>query len=64
MINIGFIGAGNMGTAIMKGIASSSLGEKVKLFAFDPCAEKIQALKEYGLLAGTGLLLLKTPAGR
>ena len=49
MINIGFIGAGNMGTAILKGIASSSLGEKIKLFAFDPCAEKVLALKEYGI---------------
>ena len=32
-INVGFIGAGNMGTAIMKGIKSSSLGGSINLFA-------------------------------
>ena len=32
-INIGFIGAGNMGAAIMKGIAGSSVAEKVQLYA-------------------------------
>ncbi|MDE6789239.1 MAG: NAD(P)-binding domain-containing protein, partial [Ruminococcus sp.] len=35
-INIGFIGAGNMGTAIMKGISSNSVGENIRLFAYDP----------------------------
>ena len=47
MNNIGFIGAGNMGTAIMKGISTSSLGEKVQLHAFDPSTEKVNALSEY-----------------
>ena len=47
MINIGFIGAGNMGTAIMKGISTSSLGAEINLYAFDPCAEKVAALAEY-----------------
>ena len=51
MVNIGFIGAGNMGTAIMKGIASSSLSSEVSLYAFDPCIEKVQALKEYNISA-------------
>ncbi|WP_019678810.1 pyrroline-5-carboxylate reductase [Ruminococcus flavefaciens] len=49
MVNIGFIGAGNMGTAIMKGISTSSLGKDVKLSAFDPSTEKVKALEEYGV---------------
>lgn len=52
-INIGFIGAGNMGTAIMKGIAGSSLGNNIRLFAFDPCAEKLESLREFGVLPCT-----------
>lgn len=48
-INIGFIGAGNMGTAIMKGISASSVGENISLFAFDPDTAKVEALSEYGV---------------
>ena len=48
-VNIGFIGAGNMGTAILKGIAGSSLAEKVSLYAYDPDETKIDALKSYGV---------------
>ncbi len=51
MDNIGFIGAGNMGTAIMKGISSSRLGKNINLFAFDPSTEKVNALSEYGVAA-------------
>ena len=47
--SIGFIGAGNMGTAIMKGIASSSLSDKITLFTFDPDASKVEALSKYGV---------------
>lgn len=48
-IKIGFIGAGNMGTAIMKGIASSCVGENTELFAFDPDSEKVRGLAEFGV---------------
>ena len=51
MNSIGFIGAGNMGTAIMKGISKSSIGAEVKIFAFDPCKEKVDALAEFGVKA-------------
>ena len=51
MFNIGFIGAGNMGTAIMKGISSSSIGKDVALSAFDPCTEKVQSLSRYNVSA-------------
>lgn len=51
MANIGFIGAGNMGSAIMKGISSSSLGNETSLFAFDPSTDKVQALADYGVSA-------------
>lgn len=46
---IGFIGAGNMGAAILKGIAGSSFADKVSLYAADPDTAKIEALKEYGV---------------
>ncbi|NLZ46489.1 MAG: NAD(P)-binding domain-containing protein, partial [Clostridiales bacterium] len=58
MINVGFIGAGNMGFAIMKGIAESEFGNSIsmhafsptiKLFAFDPDSEKIKKLAQYGI---------------
>ena len=39
MINVGFIGAGNMGYAIMKGICGSSMGTDIGLYAFDPSQE-------------------------
>ncbi|MBR5682199.1 MAG: pyrroline-5-carboxylate reductase [Ruminococcus sp.] len=51
MANIGFIGAGNMGTAIMKGISTSSLGKDIDLFAFDPSTEKVEALSRYNVTA-------------
>ena len=39
MTKLGFIGAGNMGSAIMKGIASGTLGAEV--YAYDKDAEKL-----------------------
>lgn len=48
-INIGFIGAGNMGAAIMKGIAGSPAAEKIQLYAYDPDKTKTAALSEYGV---------------
>ncbi|MBQ9808449.1 MAG: pyrroline-5-carboxylate reductase [Ruminococcus sp.] len=48
-VNIGFIGAGNMGSAIMKGIAGSSASENIDLYAFDPDSAKLAALAESGV---------------
>lgn len=39
MTNVGFIGAGNMGFAIMNGIAGSEMAGDIKLYAYD-CFEK------------------------
>ncbi len=50
-INIGFIGAGNMGFAIMRGIAGSSLGETVQLSAYDPISASLERLAQYGVSA-------------
>ncbi|MBR6394683.1 MAG: pyrroline-5-carboxylate reductase [Ruminococcus sp.] len=50
-VNIGFIGAGNMGSAIMKGIAGSSASENIALFAFDPDTSKLEALAASGVKA-------------
>lgn len=49
MTNIGFIGAGNMGAAIMKGISASSIGKETGLFSYDPDTAKLSALKEYNV---------------
>lgn len=50
-VKIGFLGAGNMGTAIMKGIAGSPLAAQIELYAYDRMAEKIAALAEIGVTA-------------
>lgn len=49
MTNIGFIGAGNMGTAIMKGILGSKLSSSISLFTTDPDAQKLAELKKIGV---------------
>ena len=49
-LKIGFIGAGNMGSAIMKGIISS-LGEKAQLSAFDPDSAKLAELGKLSIKA-------------
>lgn len=58
MINVGFIGAGNMGFAIMKGVCESYLSDNVKmyatspsigLFAYDIDNEKIKRLVSMGV---------------
>lgn len=48
MINVGFIGAGNMGFAIMKGIAGSSMKNDIQLYAFDTYAPILDRLDEFG----------------
>lgn len=48
-INIGFIGAGNMGAAIIKGIAGSSAAENIRLYAYDPDKSKTAVLRAYGV---------------
>lgn len=50
-LNVGFIGAGNMGFAIMKGIADSSLAEGISLFAYDLDTDKLKALESSGVAA-------------
>ena len=47
MTNIGFIGTGNMGTAIIKGISKSSLANELSVFATDIDKEKLNTLKEF-----------------
>lgn len=53
MATVGFIGAGNMGFAIMKGIAGSTLGKDTRLFAFDPDADKLARLAGLGVTGCT-----------
>ncbi len=50
-IKIGFIGAGNMGFAIMKGIAGSPSAAETELYAYDPCTEQVERLAQYGVSA-------------
>lgn len=47
MVNVGFIGSGNMGTAIIKGISTSSLSDDINLFAYDKDREKVKLLEQY-----------------
>lgn len=49
MTHIGFIGAGNMGAAILKGIAGSKLAGNVSLYAADPDSAKLSALETFGV---------------
>ncbi len=49
MITVGFIGAGNMGFAIMKGAAESEIGKSMQIHAFDTDAEKLHRLAEFGI---------------
>lgn len=48
MINVGFVGAGNMGFAIMKGVSESNLNV-ISLFAYDLDEQKLSKLSEYGV---------------
>ena len=58
---IGFIGAGNMGFAIMKGAAESASGAELQISAFDPDTEKLSRLAEYGVAAcASGREVLET----
>lgn len=49
MNTIGFLGTGNMGTAILKGIAGSSMKSETTLYAYNPTAAKVDALASYGV---------------
>lgn len=49
MKKIGFIGTGNMGTAIIKGIAGSPMASEFEINAFDIDSTKLSALAEYGV---------------
>lgn len=46
MINVGFIGAGNMGYAIMKGIKGSAKADEIQLYAYDKNEEILGRLDE------------------
>ncbi len=46
---IGFIGAGNMGSAIMRGAAASPLKDEIEIYTADPDEEKVNALSECGV---------------
>ena len=59
-IKVGFIGAGNMGYAIMKGIAGCELAQKMEISAFDPDTAKLDKLKEFGVKAySSGIEILQ-----
>ena len=46
--NVGFIGAGNMGFAIMKGIKGSSMASDIALHVFDPSQEAMVRAEQLG----------------
>lgn len=49
MTKVGFIGTGNMGTAIIKGIAKSPLAKNIQIFATDKNKDKLDALSDFGV---------------
>lgn len=49
MINVGFIGAGNMGFAIMKGIKDSQMAKDIELFAYDTFAPSLEKVEKIGV---------------
>ncbi len=49
MTKVGFIGAGNMGTAIIKGILGSSLKENIEVYATDTDKSKIENIEKLGV---------------
>ena len=46
---IGFIGAGNMGAAILKGIAESNTVAKEKIYVYDASPAIREQMKSYGV---------------
>lgn len=46
---LGFIGAGNMATAIISGIANSTLAESIQMASIDVDREKVQMLMQYNV---------------
>lgn len=50
MLEIGFIGAGNMGSAIMRAAKGCPQGENICIRAFDPDAAKLQMLEACGVV--------------
>lgn len=53
MNNVGFIGTGNMGFAIMKGISESSLKDNVKIHAFDLKSDSLQRCSDIATLCSS-----------
>ncbi len=51
MVNVGFIGCGNMGFAIMKGILSSDMKNDIKLYAYDKFEPALQKAASAGVNA-------------
>ncbi len=47
MIKLGFLGAGNMGSAIMKGLSAGN--SEIDVLAYDKDSEKLNALKSFGV---------------
>ncbi len=62
MKKLSFIGAGNMATAIIKGVATGKLADQYQIFACDLDKEKIAALAQYGVTDGGELSELAAAA--
>jgi pyrroline-5-carboxylate reductase len=61
MTNVGFIGAGNMGYAIMKGIAESAVSGNISLYAFDSYPPILERLEPLGVkVCGDGKEVVKS----
>lgn len=51
---LGFIGCGNMGSAIIKGIVDSGIAAKEQIFVYDVSGEAREAMRAFGVTAAEG----------
>lgn len=51
MNSVGFIGCGNMGSAIMRGIAGADIAKDILLYAYDTDKDKLAAAEQTGAVA-------------
>ncbi|MGN0552736.1 MAG: pyrroline-5-carboxylate reductase [Oscillospiraceae bacterium] len=49
MDNLGFIGTGNMGSAIIKGVLAAKSSDEIKVYAYDKDTAKVDALASIGV---------------
>ena len=55
---IGFIGGGNMASALIQGILASKISDPEELFVSDKCIDKLEAFQALGIKTTQDLSLI------